>query len=103
MGQPYPLDLHVSEMRLPDGRLFAGIVSDISERKKAEEQRRKQQWELAAVSRMTTIGGLATAIAHELNQPLTRNFPFAASDAAILPNPCLISRPNCDSDENVRL
>ena len=32
-----------------------------------------------------------------------RDFPFAASDAAILPNPCLIPRPNCDSDENVRL
>ena len=37
---------------------------------------------------------------HLLFTHCVRHFPFAASDAAILPNPCLISRPNCDSDEN---
>lgn len=76
-GSTFPVDLHVSEVQLPNGRLFAGIVSDISIRKKAEEQRRRQQVELASVSRMTTIGGLATAIAHELNQPLTAIVNYA--------------------------
>ena len=76
-GSTFPMDLHISEVRLARGRLFAGIVRDITERKKAEEQFRRQQLELASVSRMTTIGGLATAIAHELNQPLTAIVNYA--------------------------
>ncbi|MCH7885972.1 MAG: PAS domain S-box protein [Planctomycetes bacterium] len=76
-GSIFPVDIHVSESPLPRGRLFVGIVSDITQRKKAEEQLRRQQVELAAVSRMTTIGGLATAIAHELNQPLTAIVNYA--------------------------
>ncbi len=44
--------------------------NDISERKRAEEKLRKAQAELAHVTRLTTMGELATSIAHEVNQPL---------------------------------
>jgi C4-dicarboxylate-specific signal transduction histidine kinase len=40
------------------------------ERKRAEEQVRRTQAELAHVSRVTTMGELAASIAHEVNQPL---------------------------------
>lgn len=40
------------------------------ERKRAEEQLRRTQGELAHVSRVTTMGELAASIAHEVNQPL---------------------------------
>src|SRR5271165_7032323 len=56
---------------------FMGAVTDITERKRAEEELhqkevslREAQTELAHVSRVTTLGELAASIAHEVNQPL---------------------------------
>jgi PAS domain S-box-containing protein len=56
---------------------FVGAVTDVTERKRAEEELhqkeaclREAQTELAHVSRVTTMGELAASIAHEVNQPL---------------------------------
>jgi PAS domain S-box-containing protein len=49
---------------------FASVVVDITERKRAEEALQKARAELAHISRVTTMGELATSIAHEINQPL---------------------------------
>jgi signal transduction histidine kinase/CheY-like chemotaxis protein len=56
---------------------FMGAVTDITERKRAEEELhqkgvslREAQAELAHVSRVTTVGEMAASIAHEVNQPL---------------------------------
>jgi PAS domain S-box-containing protein len=50
---------------------FIGAVTDITERKAAEEALRQTQATLAHVTRVTTLGELAASIAHEVNQPLT--------------------------------
>jgi PAS domain S-box-containing protein len=50
---------------------LAGISMDITARKQAEEQGRKHQTELAHVARVSTMGEMASGLAHELNQPLT--------------------------------
>ncbi len=47
-----------------------GVNVDIENRKRAEEDLRQSQSDLAHVTRMTTIGELAVSIAHEVNQPL---------------------------------
>ncbi|TCS15003.1 PAS domain S-box-containing protein [Caulobacter sp. BK020] len=47
-----------------------GVNVDIENRKRAEEDLRQSQGDLAHVTRMTTIGELAVSIAHEVNQPL---------------------------------
>jgi C4-dicarboxylate-specific signal transduction histidine kinase len=49
---------------------FVGTVMDVTERKRAEEALREAQAELAHVTRVTTLGELMAAIAHEINQPL---------------------------------
>jgi PAS domain S-box-containing protein len=56
----------------PDGS-FAGYIGsciDVTEQRRAEEQLRHAQADLARVTRMATMGELAAAIAHEVNQPL---------------------------------
>jgi C4-dicarboxylate-specific signal transduction histidine kinase len=50
---------------------FVGAVTDITERRRAEEAVIKAQAELAHVSRVVTMGELTTSIAHEVNQPLS--------------------------------
>ncbi|WP_457332502.1 PAS domain-containing sensor histidine kinase [Rhizobacter sp. P5_C2] len=47
-----------------------GALIEIEDRKRAEEELRRSQSELARVSRVTTLGELAVSIAHEVNQPL---------------------------------
>lgn len=51
--------------------LYVGTVSDITERRIAEEAVRKAHAELAGAMRLTTLGDLSASITHELNQPLT--------------------------------
>jgi C4-dicarboxylate-specific signal transduction histidine kinase len=46
-------------------------ITDITERKWAEETLRQTQAELAHISRVMTMGELTASIAHEVNQPLT--------------------------------
>jgi PAS domain S-box-containing protein len=48
-----------------------GASTDITMRKQAEAELRQQRDELAHLTRVSTMGELATSLAHELNQPLT--------------------------------
>jgi two-component system sensor histidine kinase DctS len=50
---------------------WMGSVVDITERKRARELHRQQEEKLAATARLVTMGEMASAIAHELNQPLS--------------------------------
>jgi len=67
----FPMDLAIGEVFLPDRRLFTGITRDISERKSAQAESQLRLKELAHVSRLVSVGDLATGLAHEVNQPLT--------------------------------
>jgi PAS domain S-box-containing protein len=49
---------------------LATISRDITERKRAEEEVRLAQAEVAHVARVMTMGELTASIAHEINQPL---------------------------------
>jgi PAS domain S-box-containing protein len=52
---------------------FVGTVMDVTERKRAEQERerlRQAQVELAHMNRLTTMGELTASLAHEVNQPI---------------------------------
>jgi PAS domain S-box-containing protein len=60
----------------PSGDLveFVGTVMDITERKRAEEERerlRQVQADLAHLSRVTTMSELTVSLAHEIRQPIS--------------------------------
>ncbi len=62
--------LQINEMRTKEGGIV-GIGTDITRLKEAEEANRSHEAELARVQRRSTMGEMAAALAHELNQPLT--------------------------------
>ncbi|QDV84776.1 Sensor protein FixL [Stieleria magnilauensis] len=54
------------------------FMSDVTQRKQAENQLREKEAQLAHVSRLSTMGELVAGIAHEVNQPLYAIANFAA-------------------------
>jgi len=50
---------------------WSGVMTDIEDRKQADEAVRQTQAELARVTRVVALGELAASIAHEVNQPLS--------------------------------
>ena len=70
-------DIHVigHPVLSPSGELveLVGTGIDVTERKRAEEERerlRQAHAELARVNRITTMGELTASLAHEVNQPI---------------------------------
>lgn len=70
-GSTFPMELEVGEMQLSHGRFFTGFVRDLSERQATEKRLQELQSELLHVARQSDMGQMASALAHELNQPLT--------------------------------
>ncbi len=71
-GEIYPQWLTISAIKDPRGNTtnYVGVTWDITERKRAEEAAKRHQEELAHVMRLSTMGEMASGMAHELNQPL---------------------------------
>jgi two-component system, LuxR family, sensor kinase FixL len=70
-GATFPMELSIGEMRANAQRYFTGFVRDLTERQEAENRLQDLQAELIHVSRLTALGEMSSALAHELNQPLT--------------------------------
>jgi two-component system, LuxR family, sensor kinase FixL len=70
-GSTFPMELAVGEMRVGSHRFFTGFVRDLTERQATEARLQDLQAELVHVARLTAMGEMASALAHELNQPLS--------------------------------
>jgi two-component system, LuxR family, sensor kinase FixL len=64
--------------------LVRGVVRDISERKRALDESAELRRDLAHAGRVTMLGQLASALAHELSQPLAAILRNAESGEMIL-------------------
>jgi two-component system sensor kinase FixL len=76
-GTIFPLELAVGEVQAAGRQFFAGFVKDVSARQQSEQRLRELQAELIHVSRLSAMGEMASALAHELNQPLTAIINYA--------------------------
>lgn len=70
-GSTFPMNLSVGEAKQDGESIFVGIVHDLTSRKRTEAELEQTRAELLRVARVTTLGELTAAIAHEVNQPLT--------------------------------
>lgn len=82
-GQDYRLVTRSGELRWIEARNATasnsdglpahinGIVLDVTDRKRADEQLRQKEAELAHFARLSNVGELATGLVHELSEPLS--------------------------------
>ncbi|HLZ75662.1 PAS domain S-box protein [Phenylobacterium sp.] len=83
-GSTFPMELSVGEMRSGERRFFTGFVRDLTERQAAERRFQDVQAELAHVSRLSAMGEMASALAHELNQPLSATANYIQGSLRLL-------------------
>jgi two-component system sensor kinase FixL len=70
-GSIFPLDLSVGEALTPNGRQFIGVIRDLSARRETERRLAAVQADLIRMTRVSALDEMGSALAHELNQPLT--------------------------------
>jgi len=72
-GTLIPVDLAVSEVKIGEKTLFAGIMRDMTERKQSESDLRSAQQKLIQSERLAAIGQMVTGLAHESRNALQRS------------------------------
>jgi PAS domain S-box-containing protein len=70
-GGTFPIDLAVSEFFADGARYFAGIITDLSDRKRVEEALLESERKLAQAQKLEAVGQLTGGIAHDFNNLLT--------------------------------
>ena len=88
-GDSIPVELKIGEANIGERKLFTGFIRDITEKQANLHRIGELQAELSNFSRLSAVGTMASAMAHELNQPLTAvaNYLEAARDMLDDPSP----------------
>ncbi|MEM9417829.1 MAG: PAS domain S-box protein [Planctomycetota bacterium] len=79
-GSEYVVEWHINPLRDGRGSIthWVAIQRDITRRKVAADLARVHREELAHVTRLSTMGEMASGLAHEINQPLAAIQNYAA-------------------------
>jgi two-component system, LuxR family, sensor kinase FixL len=88
-GSLFPIDLKIGEARIGEHFLFTAFIRDLTEQQQSELRIQEMQSELVHFSRLSAVATMASALAHELNQPLTAvaNYLEASRDLLDSPDP----------------
>lgn len=86
-GTLFTIDLKIGEAKIGDHWLFTAFIRDLTEQRRAEMRMREMQSELVHFSRLSAVGTMASALAHELNQPLTAVANYLEAGRDILDSP----------------
>jgi two-component system, LuxR family, sensor kinase FixL len=85
-GSEFAVSLTVSPIMNASGQIIGAskIVRDVTAERQSRSRVQELQAELVHVSRLSTMGQMASAIAHEINQPLTAIGTYAAALGRVL-------------------
>jgi len=86
-GSTFPMELAVGEAFAGRDRFFTGFIRDLTERQDQDLRLQALQSELIHVSRLTAMGEMAAALAHELNQPLSAIANYMKGSVTLLGAP----------------
>jgi two-component system, LuxR family, sensor kinase FixL len=70
-GSEFPLEIASGTMNAGTGHFINIFIRDLTERRQTESRLANLQSDLVHASRLTAMGEMASALAHELNQPLS--------------------------------
>tara|TARA_R110001583_G_scaffold98166_1_gene243050 strand:- start:17737 stop:20121 length:2385 start_codon:yes stop_codon:yes gene_type:complete len=82
-GTVFPIHISVNDIQSHEGRMFVGLIRDITEQRAAEDQNRMYIEQMAHADRLNSLGEMAVGIAHEVNQPLTAISLFSQSGKSL--------------------
>ncbi len=77
-GKEFPCEVNLVRLPSPGGALVRGSVVDISERKRAEAERREFEEKMRHGQRLESLGLLTGGIAHDFNNLLTPILGYAS-------------------------
>jgi len=83
-GATFPMLLSVGEVKQSGLQGYVGIIRDLTEVRRAQEQVRSLEEQLLHADRLVILGELTAGIAHEINQPLTAIAAYADAGRAML-------------------
>lgn len=70
-GSTFPVELAIDVADAAEGKIFIGYIRDITEHKRADEERTRLEAQLRQSQKMEAIGHLTGGIAHDFNNILT--------------------------------
>ena len=69
-GTEFPVEISLSYVRSPEAMSAMALITDITERKRAEAELRRQRETVYQTEKLAALGTLSAGIAHEMNNPL---------------------------------
>ena len=82
------IQMECSATAVPDEKgdftTFLIVQRDVTDKKRAEEERQYHHQEMAHVIRLSTAGEMASGMAHELNQPLTALLSYCGTAVSLV-------------------
>ena len=83
-GSNFPMLLSVGEIKQAGLHGYVGIIRDLTEVRRTQEQVRSLEEQLLHADRLVILGELTAGIAHEINQPLTAIAAYADAGRRII-------------------
>lgn len=86
-GHVFSINLNIGELTIGGQKTFVAHIHDLTEKRQTEQKLHTLLDELAHVTRIASMGSLASSLAHELNQPLTAVANYANAARNLLSDP----------------